>query len=155
MSLKEAFNNIPVCLKNIFMRRIVISVVSLVASVVGAIVAGVALFFPFFGVALFFLVAGIGMLYNCLLGEYVVVTGTCKNIELTTIRGSIKSIYIATEDGANVLKVLPKEGAKKLNIGDSVAIYIPSRAMTAQVDGVYMVQEYYCLELLPKQKAQK
>ncbi|MEE1505097.1 MAG: hypothetical protein UGF89_12745 [Acutalibacteraceae bacterium] len=149
MSPKEAFDNIPRCLKDIFIKRFAIGIVMFVISLVAAIVVGFSLSLPCFCVSGFFLITGIGMLYNCITGEYVIVNGVCKNIELTSVKGKIKALYISAEDGKSVLKLLPKENAKKFNIGDSVIVYVPSKATITKNDGVFDVREYYCIELSP------
>ncbi len=150
MSFKEAFENIPACLKDIFIKRFIFSAISLVIGIVVWLVVGFALSFPFLAIFLFFLVTGMGMLYYCIGGNYVVVKGYCKNIELSPLKEKIKSIYIVAENGADVIKIPPKDGAKKLNKGDAVVLYIPAKAVTVKRDGVFELQEYYCLELTPK-----
>lgn len=152
MTLKELFEDIPQCLREIFIRRFILAAVSLIAGIVGGIVGGFLIAFPLLGVAGFFLVTGVGMLWNCLDGQYVIVNGTCKNIEHTSVRGRIKAIYVAAENGEDVLCLQPKEGAKKFNIGDPLVVYVPAKALTVKMDGIHYVQEYYCMMLAPKEK---
>lgn len=151
MSFKEAFDNIPRCLKDIFVKRFGIAIVVFIAWLVVIFVADFYMSLPILALSLFFAISGAGMLFNCVTGNYVEVRGFCKNIELTSVKAKIKAIYVVAEDGKSVLKLQPKEGAKKFNVGDPVVVYIPARAMTTLNDGVYMVQEYYCMELTSKE----
>lgn len=150
MSFKEAFEAIPNSLREIFIKRFMVSAATLVVGVIVWLVAGFSFGFPFLAMFLFFLVTGCGMFYYCITGNYVIVNGVCKNIEYIPVKGKVKCIYIYTDEGNGVIKIPPKRNAKKLSKGDSVVLYIPAKAITVKKDGVFELQEYYCLDLVSK-----
>lgn len=150
MSFKEAVKNIPDCLKEICGRRISICLFSFLAAIVAWVVVGFYVSIPFWGLFLFFAISGGGMFYKILTGNYMIVEGICNNIELSSVRGKVKNIYISSKTGDKVLKFLPKENSKALNIGDKVKAYIPIESMVYEKDGITNVSEYYCIEIIEK-----
>lgn len=150
MSFKEAVKNIPDCLKEICSRRIIFCFLSLLAAVVAWVVVGFYVSVPFWGLFLFFAISGGGMFYNILTGNYMIIEGVCNNIELTSVRGKIKAIYVSSKTGDKILRFLPKDTSKALNIGDKVKAYIPVESMVYEKDGVTNVSEYYCIEITEK-----
>ncbi len=150
MSFKEAVKNIPDCLKEICGRRIIVCLFSFLAAIVSWLVVGFYVSIPFWALFLFFAISGGGMFYKILTGNYMIVEGVCNNIELTSVRGKIKAIYVSSKTGDKILRFLPKDTSKALNIGDKVKAYIPVESMVYEKDGVTNISEYYCIEITEK-----
>lgn len=95
--------------------------------------------------AMFLLMDGVGMLFRCLSGEYVEVTGICKEIQKTTIRRRTKCILIETSRG--ILRLPIRIKPQSINVGDEITIYVPDHASVYDHKGDMVVCEYYGIEI--------
>ena len=101
--------------------------------------------FPCF---LFFCVVtgnGIWFFSRCVYGQYVRLQGECIRTEAAGFRKRIRSFYLAYETG--VVKVPVKSRIRNLREGDMVSVYIADNAPVYEKEGVFLVGDYYALEI--------
>ncbi len=85
------------------------------------------------------------VLYNCLAGKVITVTGKCVEIEHSRIFKRVRSVYIQTED--KELKIPIRKKMRGLTIGVTINIYIPKKAQIYEKDGKYATGTYYAVEM--------
>ena len=144
--MREKFKDIPTALRRIITERILIGI----AAVIGFIVIlisfeDIVLIIPFMGIAVISLVSGIFMLRNCLSGRYVVLSGVCVDIGYTVMRKKESYVCIKAEDIR--IKIFIRIRRNKVNVGDTVTIYIPHNAKVYEHNGGKTVCDYYALDI--------
>ena len=81
---------------------------------------------------------------RCLQGKFVVVTGTCSEIERVPLRRRIKALYLRNE--LHNIKLVGVRRIKNLVIGDSVTVYIADDSVVYEIDGYQVVCNYLAIE---------
>lgn len=81
---------------------------------------------------------------RCLQGKFVVVTGTCSEIERVPLRRRIKALYLRNE--LHNIKLVGVRRIKNLVIGDSVTVYMADDAAVYEIDGYQVVCNYLAIE---------
>ena len=96
--------------------------------------------------AMFSLVEGIGMLFRCLGGDYVELSGVCIEVNKSAVRRRTKYTVIETSRGAVRLPTRMKP--KAIKVGDEVVIYVPDHASVYDYNGNMVVCEFYAMEII-------
>ena len=144
--MREKFKNIPIALRRIIIERMFIGIAAIIGVVLILIfLEDVALIIPFMGIAVISLVSGIFMLRNCLSGRYVVLSGVCVDIGYTVMRKKVSYVCIKAEDIR--IKIFIRIRRNKVNVGDTVTIYIPHNAKVYEHNGGKTVCDYYALDI--------
>ena len=144
--MREKFKDIPTALRRIITERILIGI----AAVIGFIVIlisfeDIVLIIPFMGIAVISLASGMLMLRNCLAGKYITLNGVCVDIGYSAIRKRVSYVCIKSE-GIRIKIFIPiRKG--KVNIGDTVTLYIPHNAKVYEHNGGKTICDYYALEI--------
>lgn len=88
------------------------------------------------------------LLYTCIRGDYISVSGTCIQVETTAIRKHIKSLTLEYEEEVSrLLTVSIHERIKRLSVGDTVTIYLSEKTPVYSRDGAYLIYGYYAVEI--------
>ena len=95
--------------------------------------------------AMFSLMEGIGMLFRCLGGDYVELSGVCIEVNKSAVRRRTKYIVIETSRGAVRLPIRMKP--KAIKVGNEVVIYVPDYASVYDYNGNMVVCEFYAIEI--------
>jgi hypothetical protein len=96
--------------------------------------------------AMFLLMDGVGMMFRCLGGDYVELSGICIEVKKSTIRRKTKHIVIETTRGKVKLPTRIKPNAVKE--GDKVTIYVPDHASVYDYNGDMVVCEFYGIQII-------
>lgn len=94
---------------------------------------------------LYLILNGGTVLYNCLAGKVITVTGECVQIEHSRIFKRMKSVYIRTED--KELKIPLRKKMRGLTIGVTISVYIPEKAQLYEKNGKLATGTYYAVEM--------
>ena len=144
--MREKFKDIPIALRRIIIERMFIGIAAIIGVVLILIfLEDVALIIPFMGIAVISLVSGIFMLRNCLSGRYVVLSGVCVDIGYTAIRKRVS--YVCLKSDGIQIKIFIQIRMDKVNIGDTVTIYVPHNAKVYEHNGGKTVCDYYALDI--------
>ena len=95
--------------------------------------------------AMFLLIDGIGMLFRCLGGEYVELSGACIEVSKCVIRRRTKHLILDTPRGN--IKLPTKLKHKSVKVGDEVVVYVPDYASVYDYNGNMVVCEFYAIEI--------
>ncbi len=85
------------------------------------------------------------VLYNCLAGKVITVTGECVEIEHSHIFKRVKSVHIRTEN--KELKIPIRKKMRGLTIGVTLNVYIPEKAQIYEKDGKFATGTFYAVEM--------
>ena len=99
---------------------------------------------PCIALALFCFGTSASLYDRCLQGKYVIVEGTCTEIERAPLRRRIKALYLRNEQ--HNVKLVGVRRIKNLIVGDSVTIYVADDAAVYEIDGYQVVCNYLALE---------
>lgn len=81
---------------------------------------------------------------RCHRKQYIVITGICTDIERTSFRRHIKSLYLRS-DGFNI-KIVGVGKIRDLNTGDTVAVYLADNTAVYDMDGYQVICTYLALK---------
>lgn len=149
----NAWKEMPEVMRKIIVKRTTIGIIALVVGIVFLFIREIAemnISYGLFAIAAFFIITGISACISALAGRYVTVTGTCSNIEHTSIRGRAKYVYFKTRNTDNLIvtyRFPPKDNDKKYNVGDELTVYIPYKAFIEENEGIYEISDYYGVSL--------
>lgn len=145
--MKGKFKQVPEALqKQIIIRFTAATLFSLLFVILLAVSGDAYLYIPclLFAGSLF---ANAALLqYNCLSGNFVSVSGVCTHIEATPFRKRIKSITLKLDDNKQ-LTISVRRQLKRLQVGDTVIVYLPEKAHVYTRDGEYWMNSYYAIEI--------
>ncbi len=85
------------------------------------------------------------LVYNCVTGNYIKIEGLCSNVEATKIKRKTKSIELKFEE--HTLKFPINKRIGKINLGDTIIVYLSDKTLVYEKDGIYVVYEYYAIEV--------
>ena len=144
--MKEKFKQLPQALqKQIIYRFLIGGVFVALFFIILICFRDFYLYIPALFFALFLIVNGAVLFYNCIKGDYLCVEGVCKSIELTNFRKRIKSIYVNVGD--NTLRIVIKQRLKNVAVGDTIVVYLAEKTPVYDQDGGYMINSYHALEI--------
>lgn len=144
--MKEKFNSIPKPLKKHILLHFGFGVLSLLAAIVVLIIAkDFILSLPGWILLVYMAISGGTMLYNTLKGNFVVVTGPCISVDRTRFLKRVKAIHIQTERGP--MRVPIHKQINKLNEGDAITIYMPSKTRIYEQDEGLVAFGYYAIDI--------
>ena len=96
------------------------------------------LMFPCIGFSAVFFISALQLYARCDEKNYVVIRGTCTEIEKTGLRRKVKDIYVK-EDQFTVRIVRPSMKLRSLNVGDRITIYWADNAPVYEMDGCKVI----------------
>ena len=94
--------------------------------------------FPCIGFSSVFFISALQLYARCDEKNYVVIKGTCTEIEKTGLRRKVKDIYVK-EDQFTVRIVRPTMKLRSLNVGDRITIYLADNAPVYEMDGCKVI----------------
>ncbi len=144
--MKKKFKSIPKPMKTQIYVRFGIGFISLIVAVLMlAIAKDFILSLPCLLLFGYMALYGAIILYNGLTEKFVAVSGECVKIERTQLRKRVKVIYIQTEKGQ--MKVPIRKRIGRLNEGDLITIYMPSKTRIYEQDNFLVIFGYYAIDI--------
>ena len=147
--MREKFRQLPKVLQLQILRRFAVAVVFVIAFFITLFgFWDIYLFLPCLLFAGFFIVNAVLLLYTCIRGDYIAVSGTYVQVDTTAIRKRIKSMTLEYEEEApRLLTVSIHERIKRLSVGDTVTIYLSEKTPVYSRNGAYLIYGYYAVEI--------
>lgn len=137
--MKDKFRQFPKVLQKQILIRLTAGIVSLLMLVIILLYrGGLELMFPCIGFSSVFFISALQLYARCDEKNYVVIKGTCTEIEKTGLRRKVKDIYVK-EDQFTVRIVRPTMKLRSLNIGDRITIYLADNAPVYEMDGCKVI----------------
>ena len=137
--MKDKFRQFPKVLQKQILIRLTAGIVSLLMLVIILLYrGGHELMFPCIGVSAVFFISALQLYARCDEKNYVVIRGTCTEIEKTGLRRKVKDIYVK-EDQFTVRIVRPTMKLRSLNVGDRITIYLADNAPVYEMDGCKVI----------------
>ena len=144
--MKEFFKSLPYAMKKHLLLRSVLGLLFLILFIIVLLVAKDFLFaMPCLGIAIFFLVNVGVLLYDCLTNNVIVIQGECLEIERTRFMKRTHNIVIAVD--VETVKVPVRHQIKKINIGDTVTVFLSSRTSVYENGNQKVICGYYAIEI--------
>ena len=137
--MKDKFRQFPKVLQKQILIRLTAGIVSLLMLVIILLYrGGHELMFPCIGFSAVFFISALQLYARCDEKNYVVIRGTCTEIEKTGLRRKVKDIYVK-EDQFTVRIVRPTMKLRSLNVGDRITIYLADNAPVYEMDGCKVI----------------
>ena len=137
--MKDKFRQFPQVLQKQILIRLTAGIVSLLMLVIILLYrGGIELMFPCIGFSSVFFISALQLYVRCDEMNYVVIKGTCTEIEKTGLRRKVKDIYVK-EDQFTVRIVRPSMKLRSLNVGDRITIYLADNAPVYEMDGCKVI----------------
>lgn len=137
--MKDKFRQFPQVLQKQILIRLTAGIVSLLMLVIILLYrGGLELMFPCIGFSSVFFISALQLYARCDEKNYVVIKGTCMEIEKTGLRRKVKDIYVK-EDQFTVRIVRPSMKLRSLNVGDRITIYLADNAPVYEMDGCKVI----------------
>lgn len=137
--MKDKFRQFPKVLQKQILIRLTAGIVSLLMLVIILLYrGGLELMFPCIGFSSVFFISALQLYARCDEKNYVVIKGTCTEIEKTGLRRKVKDIYVK-EDQFTVRIVRPSMKLRSLNVGDRITIYLADNAPVYEMDGCKVI----------------
>ena len=137
--MKDKFRQFPQVLQKQILIRLTAGIVSLLMLVIILLYrGGIELMFPCIGFSSVFFISALQLYARCDEKNYVVINGTCMEIEKTGLRRKVKDIYVK-EDQFTVRIVRPSMKLRSLNVGDRITIYLADNAPVYEMDGCKVI----------------
>lgn len=137
--MKDKFRHFPQVLQKQILIRLTAGIVSLMMLVIILLYrGGLELMFPCIGFSAVFFISALQLYARCDEKNYVVIRGTCTEIEKTRLRRKVKDIYVK-EDQFTVRIVRPTMKLRSLNVGDRITIYLADNAPVYEMDGCKVI----------------
>lgn len=137
--MKDKFRQFPLVLQKQILIRLTAGIVSLLMLVIILLYrGGIELMFPCIGFSSIFFISALQLYARCDEKNYVVIKGTCTEIEKTGLRRKVKDIYVK-EDQFTVRIVRPTMKLRSLNVGDRITIYLADNAPVYEMDGCKVI----------------
>ena len=142
--MKEKFTDIPQVLRKHIIARLMVGGLSAILSLIILFAFGELYFIlPFCILAAASGISGILMLNTCLCKRYVKITGECVDVSVTALKKHIRSVTFVYED--KKIKVITRLGSKRINVGDSIAVYIPDKAQVYEKGSEKLITDIYAI----------
>ena len=137
--MKDKFRQFPQVLQKQILIRLTAGIVSLLMLVIILLYrGGLELMFPCIGFSSVFFISALQLYARCDEKNYVVIKGTCMEIEKTGLRRKVKDIYVK-ENQFTVRIVRPSMKLRSLNVGDRITIYLADNAPVYEMDGCKVI----------------
>ena len=137
--MKDKFRQFPQVLQKQILIRLTAGIVSLLMLVIILLYrGGIELMFPCILFSSVFFISALQLYARCDEKNYVVIKGTCTEIEKTGLRRKVKDIYVK-EDQFTVRIVRPTMKLRSLNVGDRITIYLADNAPVYEMDGCKVI----------------
>ena len=137
--MKDKFRQFPQVLQKQILIRLTAGIVSLLMLVIILLYrGGIELMVPCIGFSSVFFISALQLYARCDEKNYVVIKGTCTEIEKTGLRRKVKDIYVK-EDQFTVRIVRPSMKLRSLNVGDRITIYLADNAPVYEMDGCKVI----------------
>ncbi len=98
--------------------------------------------------AMFICMDATSTLYNCMMDNYVVISGECTKVELSKFKRRIKSVWIRSNRGS--VKVILRYKVKEIEEGDTIVVYTPINASIYEREQTFVLNEYYTVSIAKK-----
>lgn len=137
--MKETFRKFPQILQKQILIRLTAGIVTLLMLVLILLYnGGLELLFPCIAFAAIFFLSALQLYVRCDEKRFVVIRGTCTEIERTGLRRRVKDIYVK-EEQFTVRIVRPTIKLRSLNVGDRITIYLSDNAPVYEMDGCKVI----------------
>lgn len=137
--MRKQFQKIPSVLQKQIMVRLAGSGLGIVMLIlILAYQGSIQFLLPGIAITFIFLASAFLLFYRCSEGKYVVIRGTCEEIERTGLRKRLKAVYIqCDEKSVKIVGLLLR--LRNLRIGDILEVYIADSTPVYEHDGVYVI----------------
>lgn len=98
------------------------------------------------GIVIFCFTSAFLFFRHAVLGEYVIITGECLSVTLTTIKKRTKFITMRTDDN-QILKVVIKQRVKKFTSGSRIMLYVAWNVPIYEKEGAHLLYSYLALDM--------
>lgn len=78
-------------------------------------------------------------------GNYMLLQGQCVRIETAGLRKRVHAVYLALEQGT--VKIPVRYRISRLTEGDTIAVYVAEKTPVYERDGIYIIGNYYAMEI--------
>lgn len=144
--MKEEFMQIPAPLrKQIFIRMGFSAIAFLLFFIILFSSWDFRLCFPCLILAVFLLINDGILLYQCLSGNYIRLTGVCTGIQTTGLQKKVKAVQADIE--GVLLQVRVKHRLGSVAVGDKMELYASVHTPIYEQDGVHIIYDYYAMEV--------
>lgn len=99
---------------------------------------------PGAGACVFFFAAALALFRRAVLGDYVVVSGVCKSVGLTTVRRRVKFIVLQTDK--YTVKVSLHSRIRKIPVGTAIDLYVAKNTPIYEKDNMQMLYQYLAMD---------
>lgn len=135
----EKFSYFPSILqKQIFIRLTACIVMLLMLVLIWLSQGGIVLILPSIGFSAAFFISALQLYVRCKKKHYVVIKGTCAEIEKTGLRRKVKDIYVK-EAQFTIRIVRPAMKLRTVNVGDRITIYLADNTPVYEMDGCKVI----------------
>ena len=143
--LKEKWKTIPETLRKQIVVRLGVGLVALMLFVVILITyRDIYMALPCIILSVFLIAAAGWLAYSIARGDYICITGTCTQVQLTAVRKRIKQLQLDVDGIPVQLQI--KHRMKVLSVGDVVTMYLSEKTPVYEKDGVQLICSYIAVE---------
>jgi len=143
--MMQEFKRVPEPLQKQILLRLGLGAVFMILLIAMLITAqDLSLLLPCAGLAVFFAAGAFTLFRRVVLGEYVVVSGICTEVENTLLKRRAKHIILDTGDQA--VRIALGQRRKRIAVGAAFDLYLASSARIYEKDGALQVFSYLALE---------
>lgn len=144
--MRDIFSKMPATMTRQILLRSGITLLTFILFVtVTAIFNNIYLYMPCLILFAVMIVNTFALVYNCVKGNYVILEGLCSDVEITKIKRKIKAIELKAQDRVFRFPINKRIG--KINLGDTVIVYLSDKTLLYEKDGIFIIYEYYALEV--------
>jgi len=141
-----AFKKIPAPLQKQALIRLGFSVVFLLMlAILLPVTRDIYICLPCAAAAVFLLVSAYMIFRRGLMGDYLVVSGTCQSIELSAVKRRVKSVIIQA-DGQTV-QVMIRGRMRKITPGTPIDLYLTKDTPIYEKGGVQLLYTYLAIDI--------
>ena len=97
------------------------------------------------GLFAFFLISAFLLLHQCNARKYIVLSGTCAEVILTTVRKRTKAIHLKTAE--HTIWVSVRHRLRKIPVGTRIDLYIAPATTVDERNGIHRIYNYITLEM--------
>lgn len=144
--LKELYTNLPDILKKQIALHTGIAIIALFLFLLTVVLADdLILALPCMLFAIFMIVKGAILFYNCTIGNCLEIKGICYDVEKTGFRKKIKALTVKSEN--KLLKIPMHYRLKNVSIGDSITVYMSKKTQLYYKNGSYITGDFYAVSV--------
>ncbi len=144
--MREKFKQIPSALQREILFRLIAGFISLFLFF-AILISFLDVYFslPCLILATFLIVNGGLLFYNCCKGRYITVQGVCSDIETKGFRKKVKAFKMQFEE--MVLKIPVHQRIRHLHTGNTVTVYLSSKAPVYEKDNILFICSYHAIDI--------